>query len=447
MHYDLLIIGAGPAGYVAAIRAGQLGLKTALIEKKHIGGMCLNWGCIPSKAMLESAKLYERIQSASRFGIDGIDKKALQFNWTAALDRANRIVMRLTKGVKMLLEKNRVELLIGPARITSASSVMVGPELHTAKHIFIATGSVPEKKEYPVPAEMRLDIADLFGTEMPPEALAIIGATPTALELALLLSMTDHEVVLLVPGEDMLPMVDPHLSRYAAKMLKKRGVSLFLNARITGHYEGGILLGDQKVPCQRLLNAEMRQAVLPAMDIALAQENGFLKVNEYLQTSEPTLFAIGDVNGKKLLAHSASKQGLTAVNYIQGIKEVLDFHKHPINIYAYPEIAQVGLSEPEIQAARIEYKVSEFPLSANGKAMTEGNQDGFIRLLSDQKYGEVLGVQIVAPNATDMIAEAALILEMEGTVFDVANVIHAHPTVSEIFLEAGFVAIDKAIHI
>lgn len=446
MTYDLIIIGSGPGGYVAAIRAGQVGLKTAVIEESTVGGMCLNWGCIPTKALLESAKRLEAVRQAASFGIDGIDVKKLSFNWQQAAKRAERIVKRLTKGVEYLLKKNGVEIIKGRAAISSKESVSVENRLLETRNIMIATGSVPQRPDYPVPGEIIVDIKDLLHLEQLPEYPVVVGSGPPAVELAQFFRLVGRDVKLLVPGDVITPQLDPYLSDYFGKLFKKAKVEVLVLERIKGYEAGEIILDEKRIKCDGIINASDRRAVLPEMKVELSAENGFLKVDGFLRTGIDNIYAVGDVNGRSIFAHAASAQGLHAVNVINGLKQEMEFDKFPVNIYTYPEVAQLGLTEPELKEKGLDYNVTEFPLSANGKALTEGHTDGFIRMLSEKKYGEVLGVQIVADHATDMVAEAASIMQLEGTIFDVAATIHAHPTVSEIFMEAGFAAFDQPIH-
>ncbi len=446
MSYDLIIIGSGPGGYVAAIRAGQVGLKTALIEESAIGGMCLNWGCIPTKALLESAKRLEAVRQASTFGVDGVDVEKLSFNWQQSGKRSEHIVRRLTKGVEYLLKKNGVEIVKGRAVINSDKSVSVENRLLETRSIIIATGSVPGELDYPVPADIVVEIKNLLQLDQLPQQPVVVGSGPHAVELAQFFHLAGREVKLLVPGEVMAPQLDPYLSDYLKKSFKKAKIEVLTLERIKGYEEGEIIIDERRVKCDKIINALDRRAVLPESKIELTLDNGFIQVDGFLKASLDGIYAVGDVNGRSIFAHAASAQGLHAVNVINGLNREMDFGKFPINIYTYPEIAQLGLGEPAIKEKGIDYKVSEFPLSANGKALTEGHTEGFIRLLSDKKYGEVLGVQIVADHATDMIAEAAAVMQLEGTIFDVAATIHAHPTVSEIFMEAGFAAFDQPIH-
>ncbi len=447
MDYDLVIIGSGPGGYVAAIRAGQTGLKTAIIEKADIGGMCLNWGCIPTKALMESAKRFNQLGDASKFGIDGIDKKSVSFNWSKALKRANRITTKLTKGVEYLLKKNGVEIIKGTATIDSADSVSVENRKISAKNIIIATGSRTRPLDVELPEEHVVNVWELLQREELPQKIAVIGSGPNALELAQIFSFAGRDVFLLLEDDSLLPGTDSFLADFAEKKIKKDKINLIKSADIKSYKDGKLKVGNEEIAVELMVNARQRAAVIPDAEIEIAEENGFIKTNEFLQTNHENIFAIGDVNGISMLAHAASSQGLHAVNFINGVKESLERDKYPLNIYTYPEMAQIGKTEADLKDSGIEYKVSEFPLSANGKALTENQMEGKIRLLSETKYGEVLGVQIIADHATDMIAEAATLMTIEGTIFDLAHVIHAHPTVSEVFMEAGFEAVDKAIHI
>jgi dihydrolipoamide dehydrogenase len=447
MKYDVAIIGGGPGGYVAAIRAGQTGLKTVLVEKDNIGGMCLNWGCIPTKALLESAKRFTDALDGDKFGIGGIDKKKLFFDLAGALKRAERITKKLTKGVEFLLTKNGVEIVKDTAMIESATSISTGKGGIEASYIIIATGSRPNPLPDSIPADKQLEIYDLLRLSELPKSIVVYGQGPNAVELSQFFAMAGSKIFLAVPSDDLLPSADQFFAESAIKHLKKDGAAVYLNASISGYEDGFVVLGENKIQAEYVLNANLRSAVIPESKVSLVKENGFLFVDEYLRTSAQTIFAVGDVNGKSSLAHSASAQGLHAVDFINGIKEPMDHLKYPLNIYTYPEMAQIGLTEEQLKERGSEFKISEFPLSANGKAMIEDEIDGRIRILFEPKYGEVLGVQIIAPHATDMIAEAAVLMSIEGTVFDLAKVIHAHPTVSEVFLEAGMGAVDKPIHI
>ncbi len=448
--YDIVIIGSGPAGYVAAIRAGQLGLKCAIVEKKSIGGMCLNWGCIPSKAMLESVKLYQRIvNDSSRFGIEGIDKKSLNFSWNTALKRALTVVKRLTGGVEFLLKKNGVEIITGEARIVSADSVLVNNQLLKARNILIATGSSSPAIENST-GNLVAEPAELFTEREIPSNIVVRGNEPVAIELAQLFSIMGKKVTLVSETDQIMPKADNYIRTFMANKLKKDKIEILYNTHLQstdGIWKDGVLnLAGKDISCDLIVNAAKRKGNLINSDIDIDVADGYYVTDNRFETSVKGIFAVGDVNGKSFFAHVGSAQGLNVINHIMGIDEKLDLKKVPMNMYSVPEAAQIGLTEQEASDEGYDYKISEFPLSANGKAQTEGNADGFLRLISDKKFGEVLGVQIVAPNATDMINEAAAYMQLESTVYDIAKTVHTHPTVSEVFMEAGFEAVDQAIH-
>ncbi|MCP5049663.1 MAG: dihydrolipoyl dehydrogenase [bacterium] len=461
MEYDLIIIGAGPGGYVAAIRAGQSGLKTAVIEKAKVGGVCLNWGCIPTKSLLESAKRFHTVKKAPDFGIDGIDLTKLSFNWPKAVKRTQRTVKRLTKGVQFLLKKNNVKLIQGTASINADLSISVDNMLMTAKNIIIATGSRPSPVSIDLPDDVLVQVDQLMEMEALPEHTVVLGSGPHAVELAQFFKMVGKEVSLVTNDGTLLPDADPFLSDHAVSFLEKEKINLFLAHELKGFENGqlsvkmkeGTAGADEEkaikqIPCDKLINLTPRTGVIPQSAVNLEQGKGFLRVNNWLHTSIENIYAVGDVNGRSIYAHAASAQGLYVVDLINGVHEesLFDMEKFPMNIYTHPEMAHVGLTETQVKQMHTPYKVSNFPLSGNGKALIEGDYDGQLRMLSDKRYGEVLGVQIIAPRATDMIAEASVVIQMEGTVHDIAHTIHAHPTVSEIFMEAGFEALERPVH-
>jgi dihydrolipoamide dehydrogenase len=449
MDYDVIIIGAGPAGYVAGIRAGQVGLKTAIIEKRRIGGICLNGGCISSKAIIESAKLYRRIKDqAYDFGVEGLDQAKIHFNWQQASKRAQQISSQLTAGVSLMLQKNGVDIIEGEARITSDHSISVENRLLTAQHIIIATGSHHLPLKAKLPPEKVMEIWRLYQLEEIPQNIVVVGESSIAIELAQFFNLIDRNVTLLVPYNRMMPMADEYLANWMLNKLQNDKIQVIFNSydiADTSHFEGNYLIvGDHKVACDIVINSKLRQGVIPPCEIPLDVKEGFIVTNEFLQTNYPNILAIGDVNGRLMFAHSASAQGYQAINFIKGIKEEVDISKVPLNMYSLPEVAQIGPTEAQLKAQGLQYRVTEYPLSTNGKALCEGNTEGFIRILSEAKYGQVLGVQIIAANATDMISEATAFMQVEATIFDVAKTVHAHPTISEVFMEAGFKAVDEA---
>lgn len=447
MDYDLIIIGAGPAGYVAAIRAGQLGLKTAIVEKQYIGGMCLNWGCIPSKAILESAKVFEKTKTLSEFGIDGIDLENLSFNWDTVKKRSKKIAKKLTAGINFLLKKNGVEVINGTAKIGADKSVYVDGKKITAENIIVATGSKPKKLDNKLEDAPTVEMEKLFDLKEIPENVVVTGNHVSAVEMAQFFKMIGKKVTLVANSDYFLHGIDQFLIDYITKNIASNGIDLITDSFPSKYSEGKITVGDKKIKCDLLLNCNSRKAVIPESETPLElTDRGFIKTDKDFKTNISGVYVIGDASGKSFVAHMASAQGIHIVNKIKGVKSNFDYSSYPINMYTSPEVSQIGLTEQMIKEEGYEYKINEFPLSANAKALIEGSSEGFIRMLSDKKYGQVLGVQIVAKHATDMIAEAGAYLRMEGSIYDVANTIHAHPTVSEIYFEVGFDAFDKAIH-
>ena len=438
MDYDLIIIGAGPAGYVAAIRAGQAGLKTAVIEKKHVGGMCLNWGCIPSKAMLESAKYFARLGMAADFGVDGLDPKKLTFNWEKGVKRSERIVRRLTKGVEYLLKKNNVETITGTASVEAADTVVVDNRKLTAKNIIIATGSYPRPLPFKVHENKILNLESFFSMKEIPRKLLVVGEGPVSAEVSQMLALIGRDVTLMKTAEKVFPALDDYLNTYITRRFDSLKIKVIegtagYDAVNLDEYEG-------------VVNCMPRRGIKPTGALNPEEKESFYVTDDHFMTSVSGVYAVGDVNGRSIYAHAASAQAMAAVNHILGITETMQTDRVPLTIYTDPEIAQIGRTEQQLTAEGVEYKVNEFPLSANGKALTEGQPEGVLRIISEPKYGEVLGVQIIAHNATDLISEAAAYMAVESTVWDVAHTMHAHPTISEVFLEAGADAIGKPVH-
>ncbi|MBP1629600.1 MAG: bfmBC [Bacteroidetes bacterium] len=448
--YDLIIIGSGPAGYVAAIRAAQIGMKTAIIEQDRIGGMCLNWGCIPSKSILESVKLFDKIKKdASKYGIEGIEKGGISFNWNKAIKRADLNVKKLTSGIEYLLKKNGAEIITGTAKLINKNTVSVENRHLEAKNIIIAIGSTSSKIESNVEG-LVVEPMDVFKERELPENIVVIGEGPVAIELAQAYNLMEKKVTMVLESDSFMPLADTYISDYIQNKLKKDKISIISSnseISIKDNWKEGVLrVNDEEIACELIINARQRKANVLDSEIKIELENGFIKVDENLETSVEGIYAIGDVNGKSHFAHIASAEGLFVVNKLCGVKEKLDLSKFPMNMYSQPEAAQIGKTENELKDMGVDYKISEFPLSANGKALTENSTEGFIRILSENQYGEVLGVQIVANNATDMINEASAYMQLESTVYDIAKTVHTHPTISEVFMEAGFEAVDHAIH-
>lgn len=433
MTYDLIIIGSGPAGYVAAIRAGQTGLKTLIIDKEYVGGMCLNWGCIPTKAYLESAKMMKKVRSAHEFGIDGIEGDNLSFNWPQAVKRTGEVVAKLTRGIEYLWKKHGVEFIKAEARILSPTQVQADKRVFETKNILIATGSRPAPLKL---FKESIDLEDFASLKELPQAPLIYGRGGNLIELAQFFSLIGSKPVILASKLPMMPYLDESLEAFMQKKLKKDKIPVLLESECQIK-DGMILHKDKEYPFDKVLNVSYRKAVLPPMDIELELERGFIKTDRSHKSSIAGIYAAGDVSGRAFLAHVSSAQAMEVIEAIQGIAAPEEERDYPVNVYTDPEIAQIGLTESQIKAKGIDYKVSQYPLTANGKALAEGTSEGYIRVLYETKYHEVLGVQIVSEHATDLISEAGILMELEGTTFDLARTIHAHPTVSEIYMDAG----------
>jgi len=447
-EYDLIIIGAGPAGYVAAIRAGQLNLKTAIVEKEKLGGMCLNWGCIPSKTLMESAKLFNRVLNSKEYGIDGTDDCNITFNWKKAITRKNRIVARLVKGVEYLVKKNRVEIIPGEAKIIDNGLISVDNLEYHTKNILIATGSRPETDSLQhLDASRILQIDRFYKNKEIGDKFVVFGSSAYACETAFMLRYLNKKVTMVTPEKQLMSFLDSELIKFVTDKFNKLGIALLMERSITKAGVDGVFVGEDFIEADTIINCSDRTAIMPqTADLDIALENGFIAVDEYMQTAVPGVYAAGDITGQ-ITAHAGSAQGLTAVNHMAGIKEPLDYDKIPVNIYLSPEIASVGMTEEQVKQSGREYGVGKFTLMANGKAMAEGATEGFVKVIAEKKYGEVLGVHIVAPHATDMISEAVTIMQLEGTLEDVGRVVHAHPTVSEAMIEASLVALGQPRHI
>lgn len=455
--YDIVIIGGGPGGYVASIKAAQLGKTVALIEAENIGGICLNHGCIPTKAMLKSAKVYKQFMHAEDYGLDLFDKSQVKVNMEEIKKRKDKIVKKLTGGVKYLLKKNGVEVINGFGTIIDKSTIRVNDLVIKAGNLIIATGASPFIPPIPgldkaIKDKIALTSKELLNITKLPKTLSIIGGGVIGIEFATLFSLLGTNVTIIERDDIVLSGIDKQIRTEYMKILANQNLKIITNATVI-KIDGNMLsysINSETI----LLNSELILVSIGNIpnlkgleNLDLTMEKGFIKTDNILQTNISNVYAIGDVNGKMMLAHVASAEGITAVNNIVGIKDSLNYDRVPYGIYGIPEIAYVGLNEEEAIEQSRDYKISIFPLSANGKALADGESEGFIKLIVDKEYGEIIGMHILASNATDMISEAVTTMELEGTVFELSKAIHPHPTLSEIIMEAAQGAIDKAIHI
>ncbi|MDI7277886.1 MAG: dihydrolipoyl dehydrogenase [Anaerolineae bacterium] len=467
--YDIAIIGGGPGGYVAAIRAAQLGARVALIEKERVGGMCLNWGCIPTKALAHQAELYGEIRRAAEFGIDVGGPVAV--NFPRMMARKDEVVEALVSGVEELIRAHRVDLYPGLGTILKPDLVRVTPSAWhpstqptevQARRLILATGSLPVP--VPVPGHDLPGVVNargLLSIGTQPRELIVIGASVVGVEFASIFAALGTRVTLL-GRRTFLKDADEQLARRFRPLLARQGVriEIGLEFRQIVQVEGGRLRVEyeragqlQGVEADLVLSSTGHApytAELGLENVGLATERGRIVVNEYLETSVPGIYAIGDVTGVYMLAHVASHQGIVAVHNALGRREAMDYRAVPNCIYTVPEIAGVGLTERQAREAGIEFVTSRFPFSVNGRALGMGATEGQVRMLcareADGRGGKVLGVHIMGPRASDLIAEATLAMQLGATAEDIARTIHQHPTLPEALMEAAMEMGEGAIH-
>jgi dihydrolipoamide dehydrogenase len=456
--YDVAIIGSGPAGYTAAIRAGQYGLKTALIEKDpYLGGTCLHVGCIPTKALLFNAELWDHLKDAAEFGIEGVSSRKL--NWESVLDRKGKIVSKHAKGLEFLMRKNKVETLKGYGKITGTAQ----NGIHTielkdgskttqvkTKNVILATGS--EARMIPgLQADDRvLTNIEILKLGKVPKSLIVVGAGAVGVEFASIFRSFDCEVIILEMLPRMVPLEDEEVSKELSRVYRKRGITTHTGAKVekVEKTKTGVAVTfsvdgkQQKIEAEKILIAIGRKPLTENVGVEktkIQTERGFVKTNEWMQTAEPGIYAIGDiVLGTPQLAHVGAMEGIVAVSRIAGKQDKpINLLRIPNVTYCHPEIGSVGLSEARAREQGYDVKVGKFPFTANSRASIVGEHEGFIKIVSEKEYGEILGVHIIGPQATELIAEAVTAMELEATVEDLMWTIHAHPTLAEAMLDAS----------
>jgi dihydrolipoamide dehydrogenase len=464
-QFDLIVIGAGPGGYVAAIRAAQLGMKVACVEKgRTLGGTCLNVGCIPSKAMLDSSELFHL--SKERFKKHGIQFDGLRLDLPAMLARKDEVVKGLTDGVRFLFRKNKVEPVFGTATVISPTSVRValnegGTAELQAKQILLATGSEPVALPFlPFDGRAVVDSTGALTFDRVPEHLVVIGAGYIGLELGSVWKRLGSRVTVLEFLPRITPMADVELGDLLKKSLTKQGLEIHLETKVTGATVKGdrISVQAQKkdgaeatFACDRVLVAVGRRAYtqglgLAELGIAVDPRTGKVPVDAHFRTSVPTISAIGDVIEGPMLAHKAEDEGIACAEILAGKAGHVNYDTIPSVIYTWPEMASVGLTEEQMKEKGQQYKVGKFPFLANGRAKAMDETEGLVKILADAKTDRVLGVHILGPRASEMIAEAVAVMEFAGSAEDLARTCHAHPTLSEATREAALAVDGRAIH-
>jgi dihydrolipoamide dehydrogenase len=458
MEQHIVIIGGGPAGYVGAIRAAQLGGKVTLIEKDTLGGTCLNVGCIPTKALLASASVMHHIKLAGQFGI----KAEMQgFNWTDIQKRKDRVVKKATAGVGMLLKSKQVEVIKGLARLSGKGKISVETEGQMKEvaydKLLVATGSQPV-----IPPIAGIDlpgVLDSTGTlalSEVPESLLIIGGGVIGCEMAEIFSTFGSKVTIVEMMSQLIPGEDPEAAELLRKALSKRGVEIHLEARVEKLLQNGGLLsaevtgknGKKPIEAAKVLVSVGRKASIDDLDLkeaGIVLEKGYIKVDQRMRTSIPDIYAAGDCIGGWLLAHVASREAEIAVENMMGHDTMMEYHAVPRCVYTHPEIASVGIPVSSEQDGKI--LTGKFPFSASGKASCIGELDGFVKVMADDGDHRVLGCVIAGPNATELISETTLAISKKLKLDDLAATIHSHPTLHESILEASLNALGKAIHL
>ena len=456
--YDTAVIGSGPAGYTAAIRAGQYGLKTALIEKDpYLGGTCLHVGCIPTKALLFNAEIWDHLKDAKEYGIEGVGTRKL--NWAAVQERKTKVVDKHAKGLQFLMRKNKVETVKGFGKLTGpAQNGVYTIEVKDGgktiplktKNVILAMGS--EARMIPgLEANDRiLTNIEILNMASIPKSLVVVGSGAVGVEFASIFKSFDCDVTILEMLPRMVPLEDEDISKELARVYRKKGINFHSSAKVekVEKTKSGIAVTfsvdgkQQKLEAEKILIAIGRKPYTDGVGLEKTKihtDRGFVKTNEWMETSEPGIYAIGDiVLGRPQLAHVGAMEGIVAVSKIAKKEDrPIDQMKIPNVTYCHPEIGSVGLTEARARELGHNVKVGKFPFTANSRASIVGEHDGFIKIVSDAKYGEILGVHIIGPQATELIAEAVTAMELEATVEDLMWTIHAHPTLAEAMLDAS----------
>ena len=460
--FDLIVLGSGPGGYVAAIRASQLGLKTAIVEAAELGGICLNWGCIPTKALLKSAQVFEYINHAADYGIT---VKGADADFTGMVKRSRGVADGMSKGVTFLMKKNKIEVITGWGKIQPGKKVEVADSegkktVYSADNIIIATGA--RSRELP---SMKIDDKKIIGyrkamtLEKQPKTMVVVGSGAIGVEFAYFYNSIGTKVTIVEFMDRIVPVEDVEVSKALEKIYKKAGMTIMTSSEVTAVDTKGTgckvtvktAKGEETLECDVVLSAAGVVSNLENIgleDVGILVEKGKIKVDEYYKTNMPGYYAIGDVVPGPALAHVASAEGITCVEKIAGHHpEPINYNNIPGCTYCSPEIASVGYTEAKAVEAGYEVKVGKFPFSASGKASAAGAKDGFVKLVFDKKYGELLGAHMIGANVTEMIAEIVAIRKLETTGHDLIKTIHPHPTMSEAIMEAAAAAYDEVIHL
>ena len=462
MKYDIIIVGSGPGGYVTAIRASQLGFKTAVVEKESLWGVCLNWGCIPTKALLKSAQVYEYLKHVYQYGLKA---EAVDKDFEAVVKRSRGVAEGMSKGVQFLMKKNKIDVIEGFGKVKAGKKIDVtskGGKVteYSANHIIIATGA--RSRELPsLPQDGKKVIGYRQAMTLPsqPKSMIVVGSGAIGVEFASFYNSMGTEVTIVEFQPTIVPVEDKDISKQFERSLKKAGIKIMTNSSVETVDTSGTGVkatvktkkGEENLEADILLSAVGIKTNIENIgleDVGIITDRDKILVNDWYQTNIPGYYAIGDVTPGPALAHVASAEGITCVEKIAGLhSEAIDYGNIPGCTYASPEIASVGLTEEQAKEQGYELKVGKFPFSASGKATAAGTTDGFVKVIFDAKYGEWLGCHMIGAGVTDMIAEAVLGRKLETTGHEVLKTIHQHPTMSEAVMEAVADAYDEVIHL
>jgi len=456
-NYDTIVIGGGPGGYVAAIKASQLGQKTAVVEKEHMGGICLNWGCIPTKSLIRNAEVAHLLHEGSTFGFK-FDN--LELDYSVAQKRSRQVSARLVKGIGFLMKKNNIDVIEGVGALKSATEIEVNGEVHTAKNFIVATGS--RAKVIPgltINGKTLWTAHQALEQTEVPESLIVIGAGAIGMEFSYVFSSYGAKVTIVEMLPRVLPLEDEEVSAEMERHLKKMGIVAHTGTRVEkveDHGNSVTVTISKNGQSQELTAAATLISVgvapnsqnigLEAAGVA-TDERGFIKIDDQMRTNVPNIYAIGDVTGKMALAHVASAQGLIAAETIAGhATRPLKYPNMPRCTYTHPEVASVGLTEAQAREQGYAVKVGKFAFQANGKALGMNENSGFVKIVAESKYNEVLGVHLIGANVTEMIAGPTGMIGLETTIEELAGTVHPHPTMTEAIMEAAHAALGHAIH-
>lgn len=463
MSYDIIVIGSGPGGYVAAIRASQLGLKTAIVEKAELGGVCLNWGCIPTKALLKSANVFEYLNHSEDYGIK---VKGGEADFGAVVKRSRDVAGQMSNGIQFLMKKNKIEVIKGTAKIKAGKKVEVTDEkgkkseISASKGVIIATGA--RSRELPnLPQDGKKVIGYREAMTLPsqPKSMIVVGSGAIGVEFAYFYAAMGTEVTIVEYMPNIVPVEDEEVSKQLERTFKKKGIKIMTNSSVESVDTKGkgvkakvkTKKGEETLEADVLLSAVGITPNIEGIgleDVGIATDKGRIMVNDFYETNIPGFYAIGDVVPGQALAHVASAEGIICVEKIAGMNvQPLDYGNIPGCTYCSPEVASVGMTEKAAKEAGYELKVGKFPFSASGKAKAAGAPDGFVKLIFDAKYGELLGGHMIGFNVTEMIAEIVAVRKLETTGHELIKTVHPHPTMSEAVMEAAAAAYDEVIHL